>query len=115
MKEFAFIFRNSESPSQKLSPQEMQQVLLKWQEWMGSMQDQGKIVSRGNRLGDEGRTVRPNNLVTNGPYTEIKEFISGFIVVQTATIEEAAELAKGCPILSLGGNVEVRNVIPANG
>jgi hypothetical protein len=30
-------------------------------------------------------------------------------------MEEAAEIAKGCPVLNVGGNVEVRDIIPMNG
>jgi hypothetical protein len=51
-------------------------------------------------------------LVTNGPYVEIKEAIGGYIVVRAESLEEAAEFAKDCPILALGGNVEVRTIIP---
>jgi hypothetical protein len=50
-------------------------------------------------------------VVTNGPYAEIKEMISGYIIVKAGDIDGAAELAKGCPILNVGGNVEVRNII----
>jgi hypothetical protein len=35
-------------------------------------------------------------------------------VVKTETKEEAVELAKGCPVLAQGGNVEVRDIIPVN-
>ena len=27
-------------------------------------------------------------------------------------MEEAAEISKGCPILGVGGNVEVRTIVP---
>ena len=42
---------------------------------------------------------------------EIREAIGGYIIVNSATIDEAAELAKDCPILKIGGNVEVRTVV----
>jgi hypothetical protein len=71
------------------------------------------LASSGNRLGGDGKTVRPSNLVTNGPYAEIKEMISGYIIVKAETIDGAAELAKGCPlVIGGGGHVEVRNIIP---
>ena len=41
---------------------------------------------------------------------EIKEAIGGYSIVKAASIEEAAELSKGCPILASGGNVEVREI-----
>jgi len=56
--------------------------------------------------------VKPGALVTNGPYVETKEAIGGYILIRAETLDEAAEMAKGCPILMIGGNVEVRNIVP---
>lgn len=113
MKDFVFIFRNSLYEGEKQSPEELQAITTSWMNWMGSIAAQNKLSNPGNRLAyADARTVKPGNVVTDGPYTEIKEFINGFIVVKTETIEEAVELAKGCPIFSAGGNVEVRTTIP---
>jgi len=38
----------------------------------------------------------------------------GTTVVKTETFDEAVELAKGCPILKVGGTVEVRTIIMMN-
>ena len=115
MKEFAFIYRNSSNPNFKPSPEQMQEVLTSWMNWMGSLAAQNKIVSNGSRLSmSNAKTVRPNNVITDGPFMEIKEYINGFTLVRAASIEEAAELAKGCPILQGGGNVEVRAVVSAD-
>ncbi|HEY8936239.1 MAG TPA: YciI family protein [Cyclobacteriaceae bacterium] len=48
--------------------------------------------------------------MTDGPYSEIKELIGGYSIVKANSLEEATELAKGCPILTVGGNVEVREI-----
>jgi len=55
--------------------------------------------------------VAPGNVVTDGPYTEVKEFINGYIVVKTQSVEEAVEIAKACPMLFGGGKVEVRPLV----
>ena len=115
MNEFVLIFRSDFQLEVKFSPDEMQAIMQQWQTWMGGMASQGKLASSGNRLGGDGKTVRPGNLITNGPYAEIKEMLTGYIIVNADTIDEAAEIAKGCPILLVGGNVEVRDVIPMNG
>lgn len=88
--------------------------MKKWMDWIGGIAAQNKLANPGNRLGDEGKTVKPNNVITDGPYVEIKESIGGYIIVKADSIEEAAELAKGCPVLSIGGNVEVRDLIAMN-
>jgi hypothetical protein len=63
-------------------------------------------------LASEGRVVKSDRLVTNGPYVEIKEAIGGYIIVKADSIDEAAELSKDCPVLNIGGNVEVRMIVP---
>ena len=82
-----------------------------WQDWMGSIAAQNKMASTGNRLGTAGKVVTKNNVVIDGPYAEIKESIGGYIIVKADSLEEATELAKNCPILNIGGNVEVRPVV----
>ena len=114
MNEFVLIFRSDFQPEVKFSPEEMQNIMQQWQTWMGGIAAQGKLASSGNRLGGDGKTVRPSNVVTNGPYAEIKEMLTGYIIVNAGNIDEAAEIAKGCPILLVGGNVEVRDVILMN-
>jgi hypothetical protein len=114
MSEFTFIYRNQQNPDVQFSPEQMQGILKQWRDWMGGMAAQNKIVSPGNRLAFEGAVVRKDNVVTDGPYAEIKEMISGYSIVQTETLAEAIELAKGCPIFNAGGSVEVRSIIPMN-
>jgi hypothetical protein len=112
MNEFALIFRNYFHPEAGYSPDKLQEIMKQWQVWMGGMAAKGQLVNTGTRLGGDGKTIRPSNIVTNGPYAEIKEMITGIIVVKAGDIDGATEIAKGCPILNAGGNVEVRNIIP---
>ncbi|WP_183557393.1 YciI family protein [Mucilaginibacter sp. SP1R1] len=110
MKDFLFVFRNDAQTMTSGSPEEMQALTKRWMDWIGSIAAQNKLTSHGNRLAHGGKVVRPDNIITDGPYTEIKELVGGYSIVKADTLEEAAELAKGCPILTLGGNVEVREI-----
>lgn len=114
MKEFAMIFRNESVGEIKLTADGMLTVSKDWENWIGGIAGQGKLASHGARLGADGKIVKPGNVVTNGPYAEIKEIIGGLIIVKVDSIEEATEMAKGCPILKFGGNVEIRDVIAMN-
>lgn len=115
MKDFVLIFRGvNDDPSNQLSPQQMQDIMTNWQNWMGGIAAQNKLASAGHRLGDEISVLKPGNVVTDGPYAEIKEMLSGLIVVKADSLAEAKEIAKGCPILSINGSVEVRSVIVMN-
>ena len=113
MSEFMMIFRNDYNPSFKPSPEQMQASIKQWQDWIGSIAAQGKFVST-NRLSSEGKTLKPNKVISDGPYAEVKEIVGGYIIVKATNIDEALKLAEGCPILTIGGHVEIRNVIPMN-
>ena len=113
MNEFILIFR-SEPGTTVLTPEQMKNVSQPWLDWMGSLAAQNKLANMGNRLGYNAAVLKPNDVVINGPYAEIKEIIAGFSVVFAETLEEAIEIAKGCPIFDVGGSVEVRNVIQMN-
>ena len=111
MKDFLLVFRNDYSKQPKGSPAEMQAVMKQWMDWIGGIAAQNKLANAGNPLESAGKVVRANNVITDGPYTEIKELIGGYTIVKAETLDEDAGLAKGCPILFVGGNVEVREMI----
>ena len=112
MNEFLLIFRRDFKSSEiQPSPEQLQNMMKKWQNWMGGIAAQNKLVSSGNRLSNEGKVLTTGDVVTNGPYVEIKELIGGYIMISADSLEEAAEISKGCPILSVGGSVEVRPVV----
>ncbi|WP_343687526.1 YciI family protein [Chryseobacterium gleum] len=113
MKEFALIFRLKDISDFKPSPEQIRERLT----WLESIAAQNKLVDKGNTLlpaPGTAKTVKPDNIVTDGPYTEIKEFISGYIIVRAESIDEAVEMAKGNPIFKIGGNIEVREVLKAD-
>ncbi len=110
MKDFLLVFRADYSTMPKLSPEEMQALTKRWMDWIGGFAAQNKLTDRGNRLVPSGKVVHAGNVITDGPYTEIKESLMGYSIIKAASVEEATEMAKGCPVLEVGGNVEVRQV-----
>ena len=113
MKEFMLIFRSEINASFGPSPEQMQSNIQQWMDWAGSIAAQGKMAS-GKQLSFEGKTLRSNNVIADGPYAEVKEIIGGYVVVKATNIDEAMKLAEGCPILNHGGHVEVRRIIAMN-
>jgi hypothetical protein len=114
MKEFMMIFSSEVNDSFGPSQEQMQSYIPEWMDWFGGIAAQGKIVNA-NRLSFEGKTLKPNNVIADGPYAEVKEIIGGYVIVKANDIDEAMKLAEGCPILYHGGHVEVRSIIPMNG
>ncbi len=109
MKEFMMLFRN-EASAVRPAPEEMQAQIDLWQDWIGGIAAQGKFVGT-NALGLEGKVVGPNNVITDGPFIEMKEMVGGYIIVKADDIDDAVRLSEGCPTLSIGGKVEVRDVM----
>ncbi len=110
MKEFLLIFRNNHKALPSFSPDEMQATTKKWMDWIGSIAAQNKLSNRGNRLASTGKVVKPHNVITDGPYSEIKESVGGYSIIKADSYEEAVEIARGCPVLTAGGNVEIRAI-----
>jgi hypothetical protein len=105
---FLFVYRNTRESYGNMSPEEMQQMLQKWQTWMAEGFRQGWMLEAGDGLKKEGRVVNARKVISDGPFIEVKEMVGGFSIVQADTLDAAAELAKGCPIFLRGGSVEVR-------
>lgn len=111
MKEFMFLFRNTESAVASLSPEEMQANMQEWGKWMSDLGTTGNFVA-GQPLQKEGKVVKDaGSLVTDGPFTEASEVVGGYLIVKANDLDHATELSKGCPIYKSGGNTEVREIM----
>jgi hypothetical protein len=109
MAKFLFVYRSAGDNMAKMSPEEMQQQNQKWFNWIGEGMKKGWMLDPGDGLTAEGRVVTAK-AITDGPFVESKEVVGGFSIVQADTIDAAAQLAKGCPGLLVGGRVEVRRL-----
>lgn len=118
MEEFALIMRH-EDGGKVASPEQIQQWMKQTMDWIGSIAAQNKFVSGTGLPFADAKVVTAKNaepVVTNGPFGDIKETIGGLIIVKAASVEEAVEFAKGCPVLQGEGNsVEVRKVAKNDG
>jgi hypothetical protein len=110
MKEFIMVYRNAPM-SVAPTAEQIEVVEKQWAKWLEGIAAQGKLAAGGYRPGPEGKTAHPGNVVTDGPYAEVKEILMGVSVLKVETIDEALEIAKGCPILLVGGTCEVRSLI----
>ncbi len=110
MAKFLFVYRGNPEAETKMTPNEMQQHMQKWGDWIRQALQQGWMVDPGDALTPEGRVVNSKKVVTDGPFVEAKEIVGGYSIVQADSINAAAEFAKGCPGLLTGGRVEVRTL-----
>ena len=112
MEKYMFIFKG-EIEDAGLSPEESQQEMQKWYQWVQKLTDQKKYIG-GEPLLKGGKIVSKSGnktVVTDGPFPEAKELVGGYFIINANDMNEAAEIAKECPGLDLGGSVEVRPVM----
>ena len=111
MKEYILLFRH-ENANRKVSPEKMQQWMKQQMDWVDSIAAKNQFVGGTGLLFDDAKVVNHKKSVTNGPFGDIKETLGGYIIVRAESVEEAAEMAKGTPILQGEGNtVEVRQIV----
>ena len=111
------IFRNtptSEEQYQSMSPEEMQASLDQWGAWIGGIAAQGKLVGSDALEADGKILTGSRRALSDGPYVEGKELVSGYLIMEAGSEAEAVEAAKGCPIFDLEGTVEVRKLMIFN-
>lgn len=114
MKDFMMLFHSEPNPNMEPTPAEIEAEIKEWMDWVGGIGAQGKLKNPGEALGFEGKTMHADGSITDGPYAEVKEFVGGFIIVSDENIDEAMKLVEGCPALSSGGKVEVREIMPTD-
>jgi len=104
MNKYIIVYLGGEQPS---SPDEAQQHMEKYREWLKSLGD--SVVSALNPLKDT--HVVSANGATNGSSTAM----SGFTVIESNSLEAVLEMSKTCPFLEIGGTLEVSELMQMGG
>jgi hypothetical protein len=111
MAKFTYIFRGGAFVTPGLSPTEMQAHIAKWYSWAGELAKAGHNQGR-NPVQSGGTTIRGRDrVVTDGPYAESKDLVTGNMLIEAGSPAQAAELARSCPVFEYDGSVEVRPIM----
>jgi len=86
MEEYLLIFRHQDG-SKIASPEQMQIWMKQTMDWIGGIAAQNKYLGGNGLLFDDARVVGHNNIVTNGPFGEIKETIGGYAMVKASSLD----------------------------
>jgi hypothetical protein len=107
---YVLIFRGGAVSRDDVSPSVLQAHLGKWYSWADELAREGRN-NVGTPLAGGGKAVRGHErIVTDGPYAESKDLVTGAMVIEAASLEDAVEVARRCPTYEFGGSVEVRPV-----
>jgi hypothetical protein len=82
-----------------------QEAMTQWMSWFGSLGD--AVVDAGSPFGPSS-SISSKGTVSDGG----KANLSGYSIVSADSLADAADKAKGCPVLAGGGGVEVYEAMP---
>jgi hypothetical protein len=81
---------------------EQDKIMQAWGNWFGKL---GKsLVDGGNPFSDKVKSVGSDGKVKDGG---AGARATGYSIVEAGSVDQAAELAKGCPVLASGGQITV--------
>ncbi len=109
--QFMLVFRFEPNFEHQPTQAELAEMGQQWGGYFGELGSQGKLVST-YQLGFEGIQIAPDQSTSEGIHLSNNQTLGGNMVVNADTIAEAVEIGKKCPILLMGGSVEVRSINP---
>jgi len=109
---FMLIFRGGNTHLQNANDsKEAKEYIQLWVTWFQNLGQKGIMVG-GDNLYRTGKQINGKNKdVTDTPFIIAKEMVNGHIFILAKDLNEAVEIAKGCPIFQEDGKVEVRQVL----
>ena len=109
MSQFMLLLYDDPADWRKVSPEEMQSAMDKYRAWT-----QKPFTKDAKRLADDpGRVIRSKGgrkRVLDGPYSETKEVLGGWYLIEAADYDEAVAVAMEHPHLEYGGTLEIRKI-----
>ena len=101
MGKYVLAYRGGSTPE---SPAEQEAVMGQWMSWFGQLG--ASVVDGGNPFGPA-QTIASDGAVRDGGAAAL----TGYSIIDADSLDAAATMAKGCPVLSSGGSVDVYETI----
>lgn len=109
MEKFMLLIREDLKKLKDYTEQDRDYGVKEMTEWVEGL---GDNFAGGEPLWSEGRYVTKDGVVSDGPFIEAKEGVSGYILINADNLEQAASIAQSCPILQRGElEIEVRPIM----
>lgn len=112
MPKYMLLLHDNPGSFSGVSPEQMQKIIERYMVWGNRLREAG-VIQGGHKLADEpGRVMRNRDgqvRVTDGPFSESKEILGGYYLIEAGSYEEAIERARDCPHLDYGP-IEVREI-----
>lgn len=107
--QYMFLVQGGSCNDGNLSADQMQAKMTEVYAWIDGLTKKG-VMSAAQPLTPERKVVSGKNVVSDVMAAESKEAIGGFFIVNVATMDEAVDIARTCPMFKYGGQLEVRQI-----
>lgn len=98
MPKYIFAYHGGKMPE---TEEEGAQVMAEWMAWFENLG--AAVVDAGNPLGPSSTVNSDGSVTCDGGSNPL----SGYSLINADSIEQATELAQGCPILKAEGSIEI--------
>ena len=103
---YLILIGHDEKGGKELSPEQHQALFAAYQKYEAELRQAGVLLGGEPLQSSEGAvrisTAGGKRKLLDGPFSESKEIIGGYIVVETKSRDEAIEWASRCPAAQLG-------------
>jgi hypothetical protein len=108
MEKFMLIIREDLKKMQSFTQEDRLRDLPSMLKWCEHIAESTGYLA-GEPLEPSGRYVRKDEVLSDGPFIESKEGVSGFTIITAENVEQATAIAQMCPLVIRGiAAVEVR-------
>ena len=111
MYKFLLLIREDLGRLEQMTEKELQDDILQMTRWVEELTQNENFV-QGEPLLNYGRYVAKDSILTDGPFIETKEAISGYLIIAARDLDQAAAITQTCPHVNSGSVViEVRPIM----
>lgn len=104
MADFVLLYRGGSTPE---SEAEQAAVMQEWTSWFGELG--AAVKDGGNPFTETAKSISPDGSIGD---VSAQAIATGYSIIEADSQDAAVTLAKGCPVLSSGGEVHVYETFP---
>ncbi len=111
MKKFLLLIREDLRQVMEMTPEQQTSDIQTMIKWVEELTQSGNFI-QGDPLENGIRLATRDGVLSDGPFIEAKEGITGYTLIQAESLEQAGELAAICPLVQSGQiKIEVRAIL----
>ena len=114
MSQFLLLLNYKPAVFGDFSPEQIQATIEEYRAWTSRLIDEKRLLGNNKLADDPGKIIHGEGgdvIVTDGPFSETKEMLGGYYVIEAEDYKAAIEIARTSPHMRFG-NIVVREIQP---